>query len=543
MAAGSRTLKLSILGDVEQLKKSLNTGATDVESFGSKLGDFGKKAGLAFAAAGAAAAVYAGKFLIEATKNAAEDAKAQRNLALTLENTTNATNGQISAIEKWITQTSLAYGVTDDQLRPAFERLTRSTSDTKKSQDLLNLAINISAATSKPLETVTAALAKAYDGNAASLGKLGLGVDQSILKSKDFDAITSALRKNFQGFADQEANTFEGKLRRLQLAFDEGKETIGSYVLDAITPLVDSLVNTVIPAITTLSDTLGTTLGPAFAAITDFIDDSLLPIFKEFWGFITTDLVPLLAKILTPILGGLKKGFDFITDSLIENKDEFASFFEFVKAAAPVIANVLGAAFTVIGKVASIVLNVIAEVLSAIKPMINFAIDGINVVIRGLNLIKVGKDIPFLSKIGGGSPSAGGFSGTTPGGESFNGNLSGSSSSNKSSGGNAVDVAVAAAAAVAASSAKKGLDNVVGGNFNPGEFRLGERDTLRDVLNFGPGQFRAGERDTMGNNYTINVTGAIDPIGVSRQIVNLLNNEATLSGTFNNVGTSRLVAS
>jgi hypothetical protein len=541
MAAGSRTLKLSILGDVDQLKKSLTSGATDVESFGSKLGDFGKKAGLAFAAAGAAAALYAGKFLIEATKNAAEDAKAQRNLALTLENTTNATNGQISAIEKWITQTSLAYGVTDDQLRPAFERLTRSTKDTQKSQELLNLAINISAATSKPLEAVTAALAKAYDGNAASLGKLGLGVDQSILKSKDFDAITSALRENFAGFADQEANTFEGKLRRLQLAFDEGKETIGSYVLDGITPLVDGLVETVIPAITNLSDTLGETLGPQFEAISEFIQKTLVPVLTEFWTFITNQLVPLLAKTLTPILGGLKKGFDFISDSIMENKDEFASFFEVVKVAAPIIGNLLGAAFTVIGKVASIVLNVIAEVLAAIKPLLNTAIDGINLVIRGLNLIKTGPDIGYLSKIGGGTVGAGGFSGTTPGGQSFEGNLPAKGGANTGSSG--TNVADIAAAAVAAASGKSNSSNVVGGNFNPGQFRLGEAKSMQDFINFDPNRFSSGDKNNgSGNNYTINVTGAIDPIGVSRQIVNLLNNEATLSGTFDNLGGSRLVA-
>jgi hypothetical protein len=268
----------------------------------------------------------------------------------------------------------------------------------------------------------------------------------------------------------------------------------------------------------------------------------LLPIFKEFWGFVTTDLVPLLAKTLTPILGGLKKGFDFVSAALIENKDEFASFFEVVKAAAPIIGNLLGAAFTVIGKVASVVLNVIGEVLSAIKPLLNTAIDGINLVIRGLNLIKIGKDIPYLGKIGGSSASTGGFSGTTPGGESFSGNLAGSSSGNKSSGGNAVDVAVAAAAAAAASSGKNGSSNLMNGKFDPGSFRMGEEKSMQEFLAFDPSRFRSGEEKDRGNNYTINVTGAIDPIGVSRQIVNLLNNEATLSGTFDNLGGSRLVA-
>ena len=59
--AGNRTLKLSILADVNDLNKSLKSGGDDVNSFGDKIGKFGKAAGLAFAAAGAAAVAYAGK--------------------------------------------------------------------------------------------------------------------------------------------------------------------------------------------------------------------------------------------------------------------------------------------------------------------------------------------------------------------------------------------------------------------------------------------------------------------------------------------------
>jgi hypothetical protein len=46
------------------------------------------------------------------------------------------------------------------------------------------------------------------------------------------------------------------------------------------------------------------------------------------------------------------------------------------------------------------------------------------------------------------------------------------------------------------------------------------------------------------NAARINVTvnGAIDPISTARQIAEVLNNEATLNGTFTNLGVSRLVA-
>ena len=40
--AGSRTLKLTILGDVDNLNKSLKTATADVETFGDKMGKVGK---------------------------------------------------------------------------------------------------------------------------------------------------------------------------------------------------------------------------------------------------------------------------------------------------------------------------------------------------------------------------------------------------------------------------------------------------------------------------------------------------------------------
>ena len=59
--AASRTLKLSILADVDQLKKSLGVANNSVDSSAAKMRDFGKKAALALAAAGAAAVAFAAK--------------------------------------------------------------------------------------------------------------------------------------------------------------------------------------------------------------------------------------------------------------------------------------------------------------------------------------------------------------------------------------------------------------------------------------------------------------------------------------------------
>ncbi len=300
--AGNRTLKLSILADVDNLKKSLNSGAEDVQTFGSKIENFGKIAGAAFLAAGAAAAAYAGKLAIDGVKAAIEDEAAQAKLANTLKNVTNATDSQIAATEKYITQTSLAFGVTDEQLRPSLDRLVRSTKDVEEAQKLQTLALDIAAGTGKDLGAVSEALGRAYDGNLGALKRLGVGIDEDIIKSKDFDAATAALSETFAGQATVQAETFEGKLARLNVAFDEGKETVGAYILDAVTPLVENLVNKVIPAFSDIATTIGEDVGP---------------VFKVFFDAVKT--------VATPILESFQKAFSAVKKAVTENKDEFAA--------------------------------------------------------------------------------------------------------------------------------------------------------------------------------------------------------------------------
>ena len=241
--AGSRTLKLSILAETKDLVAGLNTASKETQSFGDKATEFGKKAALAFAVAGAAALAFGA----DAVKAAAEDAKAQQTLADTIKATTNATAEQIKGVEQYITTTSIAIGVTDDQLRPAFSRLVRSTKDTEEAQRLLNLALDLSVAAGKPVETVANALGKAYDGNTTALGKLGLGLDANLLKSKDNEAIIKSLETTYGQFAEGAAETAAVKFERIRIATDEAKESIGAALLPVVEKLSDYVLATVVP--------------------------------------------------------------------------------------------------------------------------------------------------------------------------------------------------------------------------------------------------------------------------------------------------------
>jgi len=348
MATGTRALTLKLLADVDNFTKNLNKADKDVMSFGDKVADFGKKAGLAFAAAGAAAVAYAGKLAVDGVKSAIEDAAAQEKLALTLKNVTGATNAQIAATEDYITQTSLAFGITDDDLRPSLERLARATGDVTKAQKLQTVAIDVAAGSGKSLEAVTNAMARAAEGNTAALGKLGIGLSAAQLKTMSMDEITAKLADTFENQAAAKADTFQGKLTRLQIAFDEGKETVGSYILTAITPMVEVIVNRVIPAIADFTNNLGEKLRPVI-------------------------------EFLTPITNGLRSAFNSVKNSLSDNSEELKPLLTLFKAVAefardvlaPVLSKTLGAALGIIGKAISGLIDGLASVVTFFNNLYN----------------------------------------------------------------------------------------------------------------------------------------------------------------------------
>jgi hypothetical protein len=252
--ADIRTLKLALLADTKNFIDGLDKADKETRSFTNKLDDALKVGAAAFLAVGAAAGAMAIKIGTDAVKAAIEDQKAQLSLAQTLRNTTKATDQQVAAVEDYIDKTARATGVTDDQLRPSLDRLVRSTNDVTKAQKLQQLALDIAAGTGKDLATITEGLGKAYDGNLGALKRLGVSLDDSIIKSKDFDAAVKVLSETFAGQADIAANSFAGRMARVNIALDESKEQIGfallpileklaKFITDDIIPVIEQLVN------------------------------------------------------------------------------------------------------------------------------------------------------------------------------------------------------------------------------------------------------------------------------------------------------------
>ena len=359
MAANSnRALTLSIVADIDNLQKGLKKADDEVQGFGGKVAEFGKKAAAAFAVAAAAAAAYGVKLAVDGVKSAIEDEQAQLRLAAALKTATGATNAQITATEDYIRKTQLATGITDNELRASFQRLSVSTKDVTKSQDLLNLAIDISKGTGKELGTVVEALSKAYEGQDTRLARLGIGLSQADLKAMDFTETTKALTNLYGGSAAANAETFQGRIDRLKQAFAEAQEEIGYRLL----PFVEKFVSIIV--------------------------DQVVPRLQEFAAY-----------------------FEPIKQAIKDNQEAFNAFGKFiVDVVVPILVGTLGAALKTVGVIAGGVVDIIGKVISAIQRAVDIAIAAIDALIRRYNSLPL---LPNIGGIGGGGISNAGNAGSS----------------------------------------------------------------------------------------------------------------------------------
>lgn len=178
----------------------------------------------------------------------AEDDKAAKALGTTLKNLGLAYGSNIGTVNGFISRLEMQTGVLDDELRPAMDRLLRATGDVAKSQQLLNLALDIAAGTGKSVTQVSQSLQKAYLGQTQALGRLGVGLSKAELSSSSFEQIQQRLTVLFAGQATAAADTYAGSLAKLTVAGNNAKETIGQGLVDAIkiasgSSTIDPMIN------------------------------------------------------------------------------------------------------------------------------------------------------------------------------------------------------------------------------------------------------------------------------------------------------------
>jgi hypothetical protein len=264
-----------------------------------------------------------GVALFDATKGAMEDAAAQDQLANNLRRATGATEAQIAANEDWISTQGTLLGVTDSELRPVLSKLAKATGDVTKAQQFANQAMDIAASTGKPLSTVTDAITKALGGNLNALGKLAPEYRQMIKDGADFDTVMSLIADTTGGAATEAANTAQGQFKRLGIALDETKESVGAALLPAIQAVLPYLTKfgdwaakhpgiilavggaIAVIAASIMAVNLAMALNPFSAIIIGVVavGAAVVLAYKKFEGF---------RNVVDAVFDGIKVGFDFV---------------------------------------------------------------------------------------------------------------------------------------------------------------------------------------------------------------------------------------
>jgi hypothetical protein len=421
------TLNVRFLADTVGFAKGIKGAKGDLTGFEKATKNASKNIGKALGAISFVAVV---RGLTQMAKNAQEDAIAQELLANQIRNVTNATDDDVKAINDYIDATSKQYGIVDDKLRPAMSRLVTITGDTAEATKLFELAMNASAATGKPLEMVATALGKAYNGQFASLNKLGIPMLDSVENAKALtkeskklevaqleynyalteygpkskEAIKAAekvaevqqkvndiaqagtdwqkdLGNAFAGAAEKAINP----MQRLQVVFDEAKETIGGAFL----PVIEQVITVLTPLIDDIAPVLAKliqSLAPIFVKLVN----ALLPLIEQ--------LLPPLVELLDALMPVIIPLVEILTDLLVPTVKVLVQVFKFLlKAVSPIIAaiasliNGMKQGFT---GFASFFKGIINGWLGYVQSFINFFIGGINNLIKTAN-----KGLGFLGDL------------------------------------------------------------------------------------------------------------------------------------------------
>lgn len=270
----NRDVKRAI-ADLQLLQKDAGVTGGAMGRLGVAGVAMGAALGTAATAAVAAGARMAVQFGVDGVKAFLDDEAAAARLAKTMSNlgmeqATGAVEANIDALQR---QT----GVADDMLRPAMDRLLRSTGDVALATDTLKLAMDISAGTGKSLEAVVAALGRGFDGSTAGLSRLGAGLDAATLKSGDMRLITEKLAATFGGQAEVAATTYKGQLDRLAIGFSELQESFGAGFiggLDKSTASTNDLMDAMKDLEPAMRD-LGVTAGKAAVGLAKFATESV----------------------------------------------------------------------------------------------------------------------------------------------------------------------------------------------------------------------------------------------------------------------------
>lgn len=422
MAQDYRTLKLEVLAETKQFVKGMSDANKETLSFGDKLGDFAKKAGVALAAVGAAAGAMAIKIGKDAVAAASDLAESTSKVGVIF--------GDASEeIKKFAAQAATSLGQTRIQAQNAastFATFGKAAGLTGKdlasfSTEFVTLASDIASFNNTSVDQAINALGAALRGESEPIRAYGVLLNDATLKAK---AMEMGL---YDGKGALDAQT--KVLAAHQVVLAQTKDAQGDFARTA-----DGMANSQKILTARLEEakiTLGEALLPVALNVVNFFNDKFLPVIEGAAGAFSNeegsglidrvkDLVTQVKDFLNPIIAAAQGAFEKVSEALQTNSGNFKSVLDAIKTIydffqtyfVPLLKNNvvnaisgIGTAFSTAIKVIAPVIGTIADLIGGIISLVDKAIKAIlglvNTTINGINkAIEAYNKIPGLPNIG-----------------------------------------------------------------------------------------------------------------------------------------------
>jgi hypothetical protein len=348
--AGSRTLKLTYLGDASQLSRTTQTASKDIDSLGDRARNFGKKAAIAFAAVGTAA-IAVGRSLFTAFEEVSTANARVENIIGTMGNF----EGQLDAVSRRVLEvaesTALLTGV-DRNLIKESQALLLTFDSVNKTADTAGgvfdrataAAVDLAAAGFGTVSSNATQLGKALEDPIKGLTALTRSGVTFTDEQKELirtlvesnrtleaqEVILSAIETQVGGTAEATANGSA----RISQAFGILKERIATQLAPAFETLTTKALELIDKGFVWWEQNgedvidkltrVGGAIRDAAVATADYVKVEVLPRFVELWQNIRQPLID--ARIAT---GELKDAIDDLARSLGgENQSAFAYFLD-----------------------------------------------------------------------------------------------------------------------------------------------------------------------------------------------------------------------
>jgi len=235
-------------------KKAFKQAETSTDKLSKGVKSLAKTLGVAFSAT---AVIAFGKASVKAF---AEDEAAATRLSKAVENL--GLGFEDAKIKTFIADLEKTASVSDDVLRPAFQSLLQTTGSVAKSQELLKLALDVSAGSGVDAVQVSKDLSLAYLGQTKGLAKYNLGLTKAELQTAGFNKIQDKLNDQFSGQNAARLGTYAGQMEAVNVALGNAQETIGKALLNSFSILAgDSGIGGVTNSIDKLAESIGYAIG------------------------------------------------------------------------------------------------------------------------------------------------------------------------------------------------------------------------------------------------------------------------------------------